>query len=358
MFRDHDLADILFGIALLLRHGYTATFTEHDFALHKSSNVLLYGTKAPLSNTWRFSLPRPKDFRAAAVIRHEQHAEMVLFAYATFGSPSYQTFYNAVKLGWLHNYPNLTPDMVRNKPHVPAYALGHIQASRSGVRSTRTHQTAEEVLNSNPPNSGPARSAFSTSTAPSPHDEFLHEFLSIYPAAERPSIKLLATIHPSPNFRDEALFSDLAGRFPVTAFNGSQYIMLSQYKAYIHAELRTEASLGADFTRTYQFFKDLGHQIQFQVLDNECPESFVRFFKHQRAILDRVPPTQKRKQSRTRDPDVSEPLSLDSCGYPSKLPHQPVTPSFAPNGSNSQHAARLAQQHGHLCLPRPPSQAV
>ncbi len=73
--------------------------------------------------------------------------------------------------------------------------------------------------------------------------------------------------------------------------------MLSQYKAYIHAELlpsRTEASLGAAFTRTYQFFKDLGHQIQFQVLDNECPESLVRFFKQQRVILDRVPPTQKR----------------------------------------------------------------
>jgi hypothetical protein len=43
MFRDHDLADNLFGIAPLLRHGYTATFTDNDFALHTSSNVLLYG---------------------------------------------------------------------------------------------------------------------------------------------------------------------------------------------------------------------------------------------------------------------------------------------------------------------------
>ncbi len=91
----------------------------------------------------------------SAVIRHEQHAEMVLFAYATFGSPSYQTFLNAVKRGWLHNYPNLTPDMVRrNKPHVPAYALGHIQASRSGVRSTPPHQTAEEVLKNNQSDGG------------------------------------------------------------------------------------------------------------------------------------------------------------------------------------------------------------
>jgi hypothetical protein len=57
LFRDHDLADNLFGIAPLLRHGYTPTFTEHAFALHTSSHVLLYGTKKPLSNTWRFSLP-------------------------------------------------------------------------------------------------------------------------------------------------------------------------------------------------------------------------------------------------------------------------------------------------------------
>jgi hypothetical protein len=39
--------------------------------------------------------------------------------------------------------------------------------------------------------------------------------------------------------------------------------MISQYKSYIHAELlpsHTEASLGAAFTRTDQFFKDLGNK--------------------------------------------------------------------------------------------------
>jgi hypothetical protein len=192
----------------------------------------------------------------------------------------------------------------RNKPHVPAYALSHIQASRSGVRPTRTHQTAEEVLKSNPPDGGPARSAFSSPAAPpSADDEFLREYLAAYPEAECPSIKLLATIHPSSKFHAEALFSDLAGRFPVTAFDGSQYIMISQYKSYIHTELlpsRTETSLGAAFTRTYQFFKDLGHQLQFQVLDNECPESLVRFFKEQHVIVKRVPPNQKRANKAER----------------------------------------------------------
>jgi hypothetical protein len=141
---------------------------------------------------------------------------MVLFANATFGSPSYQTFYNAVKRGWLHNYSNLTPDMIRrNKPHVPAYGLGHIQASRSGVRSTRTHQTAEEVLKSASPANGSACSAISPSVAPSPDDEFLEEYLSEYPAAERPSIKkLLATIHPSSKFRAYSPISPDASQLP------------------------------------------------------------------------------------------------------------------------------------------------
>jgi hypothetical protein len=180
--------------------------------------------------------------------------------------------------------------MVRkNKPHVPAHALGHIQASRSGIESSRSHQTAEGAVDSKPPDSVPARSAFVSAAVPSPPlPTSSAEFLSIYHQNERPSIKLLATIHSSSKFRDAALFFDLAGRFPVTAFDESQYIMISQYKTYIHAELlpsRTEASLGAAFTRTYQFFKDLGHQIQFQVLDNECPESLVCFFKQQQVTV-------------------------------------------------------------------------
>jgi hypothetical protein len=79
--------------------------------------------------------------------------------------------------------------------------------------------------------------------------------------------------------------------------------MISQYKSYIHAELlpsRTEASLDAAFMRTYQFFRDHGHQILFQVLDNECPESLLRFFEQHRVTVDRVPPNQKRANKAER----------------------------------------------------------
>jgi hypothetical protein len=53
------------------------------------------------------------------------------------------------------------------------------------------------------------------------------------------------------------MFSDLTGRFPATAMDGSQHILLSVYKLYIHLELlasRTEAAIIDAYTRTYQWF--------------------------------------------------------------------------------------------------------
>jgi hypothetical protein len=53
------------------------------------------------------------------------------------------------------------------------------------------------------------------------------------------------------------MFSDLTGRFPATAMEGSQYILLSVYKCYIHLELlasRVESAIIDAYSRTYQCF--------------------------------------------------------------------------------------------------------
>ena len=71
------------------------------------------------------------------------------------------------------------------------------------------------------------------------------------------------------------MFSDLTGRFPATAIDGSQYILLSVYKQYIHLELlasRVESAIIDAYSRTYQWFSQLGHFVQFQVMDNEAPK--------------------------------------------------------------------------------------
>jgi hypothetical protein len=61
------------------------------------------------------------------------------------------------------------------------------------------------------------------------------------------------------------MFSDLTGRFPATAIDGSQYLVLSVYKKYIHIELlasRTESVIIDAYSRTYQWFSQLGHFVK------------------------------------------------------------------------------------------------
>jgi hypothetical protein len=135
-------------VAPLTNQGLSATYTNDDLQITTPTpngpQTILYGLKEPGDNVWRFSLPKARPSAAYNVIRHEQHAELALYASATFGSPTYKTFHNALAKGWLSNYPSLTAKILsRNQPHGPATALGHITASRSGIRTTKLKRSRE-----------------------------------------------------------------------------------------------------------------------------------------------------------------------------------------------------------------------
>ena len=134
VFHDEDLHANLFGVSPLTAQGLSATYTDTDLQITTSTpygpKTILYGVKLPGDNVWRFSLPKTSQPAAFNVIRHEQHAELALYASATFGSPAFKTLYKALYNGWLTNYPSLTAKMFsRNQPHSPATTLGHITAS-------------------------------------------------------------------------------------------------------------------------------------------------------------------------------------------------------------------------------------
>ncbi len=98
VFSDIDLADNLFGLAPIINLGYTATYSSSGLTIRDPNHhVVIYGTKH--NNVWKFSLPKPPTRSANIVVRHEQSAELVLYASASFGSPTYATFYNAVNMG-------------------------------------------------------------------------------------------------------------------------------------------------------------------------------------------------------------------------------------------------------------------
>ena len=163
VFSDDDLHSNLFGVSPLTEHGLSATYTTEDLQITTPTphgpRTILYGVKQPGDNVWRFSLPKSRHASAHNVIRHEQHAELALYASTTFGSPTFKTFYNALVKGWLSNYPSLTAKILsRNQPHSPATALGHITASRSGIRSTTPKSTVNRKRKRTPAPSLPATS--------------------------------------------------------------------------------------------------------------------------------------------------------------------------------------------------------
>ena len=163
VFSDDDLHSNLFGVSPLTEHGLSVTYTNEDLLITTPTphgpKTILYGVKQPGDNVWRFSLPKSRHASAHNVIRHEQHAELALYASTTFGSPTFKTFYNALVKGWLSNYPSLTAKILsRNQPHSPATALGHITASRSGIRSTTPKSAANRKRKRTPAPSLPATS--------------------------------------------------------------------------------------------------------------------------------------------------------------------------------------------------------
>ncbi len=94
--------------------GYTATYSRDSLSIADDNHqTVIYGTKSPSDNVWRFSLPRHRPHSARIVVRHEQDAELVLYATASLGFPTYKTMYHTTNMGWLTNYPGLTPKTLR-----------------------------------------------------------------------------------------------------------------------------------------------------------------------------------------------------------------------------------------------------
>jgi hypothetical protein len=95
------------------------------------------------------------------------------------------------------------------------------------------------------------------------------EILTPYTPHQLPDIFIRAQVCPSSDFKQDA---DLAGRFPVSAFDGSQYLLVSVFKRYIHVKPllnRTIDQLVAAYTATHRWFLAHGHHPEYQILENE-----------------------------------------------------------------------------------------
>ena len=75
------------------------------------------------------------------VVHNELNANFVKWWHASLGSPTINTMLDAIKLGALRNIERLTTKIVRqNPPHTMATAMGHLDNTRQGQRSTNPHK--------------------------------------------------------------------------------------------------------------------------------------------------------------------------------------------------------------------------
>jgi hypothetical protein len=147
------------------------------------------------------------------------------------------------------------------------------------------------------------------------------EALDHYSDNELPDIVLRCSVQHTSAFRRDAIYSGLPGRFPVRANDGSEYLLLSVYKNYIHVETlpdRSSSHLCAAYVATHTFFRKLGHQLKVQILDNEASDSLLTYFETQHIAYQPVPPNQKRANAAERSIQTFRRhfLSLLATTYP------------------------------------------
>ena len=251
----------------------SATIT-HD----ESGDIISQSFKKPSDRLWPFDLSQPQ---VSNVVRHEINADFVAYSSASFFSPPDTSLAHALKLGWLGNFPRLTVTMLlSDKPNSISTAKGHLQQSRQKSRGS-TYTTS------------PQRVANTTILTPS-SDSISDDYLS-------DSDHIFTQLSTRTDFLNS---SDMPGRFTHISYRGYEYILISVFRGYIHAEplkSRQSSDLISAYRSTYSFFKRLGHIPQFQMLDNEDSIKLQQFFRDEVKVeAQYVPPSTHRRNRAER----------------------------------------------------------
>jgi hypothetical protein len=243
IFAEKDLDMSLVSVAELCNAGCEATFTKDGFRVINNGKVVLSAPKSPSETLWRVSMPNTSTelsdttISSNAAISLRSDADFVLFAHASMGSPPVSTFLKATAKEYLRTWLRLTNKMVaKHPPHTIATAKGHLNQIRQGLNSTK-----EYILEDGDDEDD--------STELSPGKMYVRAI-----------------------YHSHTTNSDLTGHFPVVSQTGSQYILVTVMDGYIHPEPMASKS-SAEYLKAYKntvnFFRDLGHKINFQYCEPE-----------------------------------------------------------------------------------------
>lgn len=222
--------------------GLTATYTRTRVSVTDATGrEVLHGDRVPGTRLWLINLdkhthPSHSAIGCANAATYVQRsaAQLVAWYSACAGNPTDSYFLHAVKMGFFKP-DGLTADMVaKYPPNSTISALGHLDQTRSGLRSTALPHKFDEtngdiypVFNARPP--------------------LAHPHVTSRVVSEREVY---------------ALYADLPGKFPTTSTLGYQYVLVTYNEDTndIHLEpliSRSGPCLTAAHTSTIRYYNDL-----------------------------------------------------------------------------------------------------
>ena len=130
----------LISIGQLCDAGCDVIFDATTVTVRYQNHIALTGTRNQDTRLWQLRAPSPTE-QANAAIGSATPAEIVAFSHASLFSPSLTTLENALKKGFLTNFPGLTAKALRKYPP-RSYVMvkGHLDQARKHQRSTKAKQ--------------------------------------------------------------------------------------------------------------------------------------------------------------------------------------------------------------------------
>ena len=302
-----------------------------------------YGTDANIFPGKNFVFPNniffPQPFSSALSlvptvpsITNVSDAEFVLYTHRSFGSHVLSTFLAAIRAGWLSSIPRLTPQLVLNNPPLAlATSLGHLDACRQGLHSTRSSPSPAALVttraqrrqlgqtqtsldpNVRPVPPAPPHSSNPVTARSLPHSTKRVSFGPLPPPASPPSLPLrphrdtaypvhlpippsisvVPVLHARLSHRSQWLAVDLTGKYPVRSRLGHEYILISTYLGYIHYTpqvSRTKYAYRDSFLSVCSFFSARRLPIKQVIMDNEKSDLLDDLFVSKNIEVEYVPP--------------------------------------------------------------------
>ena len=190
-------SDTLLSIGQMCDAGCTVHFNAKEVSITSPDGKTIHGERNADTKLWKIPLPPIKLGQSNAAIGMPTTADRIAFTHAALFLPALSTLEQALKRGFLTNFPGLTPALLQKyPPQSIAMIKGHMDQARKNQQSTRT-------------------------TTPTLIEEDEDIFVPTTSIEQHTHLCYATLMQPTGQ-----IYTDQTGRFVTPSSSGNQYLMI------------------------------------------------------------------------------------------------------------------------------------